>query len=85
MILRVSETEVKMKTVELFQWFLIFLLLFWPVWALAFVFLRWLFIKATSFLGRLDLRKSAPFSNQGATKKHREVHDISPARYARVK
>lgn len=35
-------------TEELFQYFLIFLVVFWPVWVLAFVFLRALVLKIRS-------------------------------------
>lgn len=53
-----------MTTKNLFQYFLIGLILLWPVWAIGFVFLRWVFLKARSFLGSSEAETAATFQKK---------------------
>jgi hypothetical protein len=50
-----------MDTPTLLQYILIFLVLFWPVWALAIVFLHWLLMKTGSILGSLKTERPVVF------------------------
>jgi len=60
----------------LFQYFFIFLLLFWPLWAILFVFLRWLF-KAELFPSR-GTKETAVASKRGEKKKGlKKTQDLS--------
>lgn len=75
-----------MDTTTLFQFFLIFLVLFWPVWAILFAFLRWLIKEARVFPGRLASRKTTRSSNgSGEEREPVNVHDLSHAHYAGMK
>lgn len=53
-----------MTTKNLFQYFLIGLILLWPVWVIGFVFLRWVFLKARSFLGSSKAETAATFQKK---------------------
>ncbi|HZR46864.1 MAG TPA: hypothetical protein VFA47_09180, partial [Candidatus Manganitrophaceae bacterium] len=58
------------------QYFFIFLLLFWPLWAILFVFLRWL-LKAELFPSR-GTKETAVASNGGEKKRGLEkAQDLS--------
>lgn len=51
-----------MATKTFFEYLIISLVLLWPIWALAFVFLRWLLEKAHLF--SRDLKSEAPALSQ---------------------
>lgn len=71
-----------MKSTAFFQYLLIFLVLFWPVWALAFVFLSWLFKKTELFPGRFKIEKPEALPDKKAKSCLRNIQDVSRARYA---
>lgn len=69
---------------SLFQNLLIALVLLWPLWALAFVFLRWLFMKTRRFLNRLKIETSADITDKTAAKKRlKHLQTLPHARSAR--
>lgn len=72
-----------MKSTTFFQYLLIFLVLFWPVWALAFVFLSWLFKKTGLFPSRFEIKKRAALPDKKTKTRPKEVRDVSHAHYAR--
>lgn len=46
-----------LTTKDLFQYFLIFLVLLWPVWVLGLVFLRWILRKTGRLLGSVKTER----------------------------
>jgi hypothetical protein len=75
--------EVIMKATTFFQYLVIFLFLFWPVWALAFVFLIQLFKKTKLFPSRFEIKKPAPLPNKRGKSRLEKSQDVSHASYAR--
>lgn len=53
---------------DLFQYFLIVIILLWPVLVLGFVFLRWLYLKVGPFLGGSDRQRLATSPEKGEPK-----------------
>lgn len=57
-----------MTTKTFFEYLFISLILLWPIWALAFVFLRWLLKKSQSLFRSLKSEKSPLSQRKGRPK-----------------
>lgn len=68
-----------MTTKAFFEYLIISLVLLWPIWALAFVFLRWLLKKSQSLFRSLKSEKPALSQRKGPTETDREKDQMSHA------